>query len=172
MIQLLKKYLHIGGAIAFIGAYMTADSESWRLVHTYFGYGFGIIFLIRILVGLIPKTPLSLKTVWSRASLFKRIFKHIKELEFAQIMKWQIWYGSTMGILIGLMYSLSIPLVLFGIGAYEEVGGKWLVKLYENGHEFIGELYLFVIVAHLGLIILKNSIVKVSAIALRKIETQ
>lgn len=162
MIQLLKKYLHIGGAIAFIGAYMTADSESLRLVHTYFGYGFGIIFLIRILIGLIPKTSLSLRMILARALLIKRIFQHIKKFEFAQIVKWQIWYGSTMGILVVLMYSLSIPLVLFGIGAYEEVGGKWLVKLYENGHEFIGELYLFVIFTHLGIVILKNLLVKKS----------
>jgi MFS family permease len=162
MIQLLKKYLHIGGAITFIAAYMTADSESWRLVHTYFGYGFGIIFLIRILIGLIPKTSLSLRMILARALLIKRIFQHIKKFEFAQIVKWQIWYGSTMGILVVLMYSLSIPLVLFGIGAYEEVGGKWLVKLYENGHEFIGELYLFVIFTHLGIVILKNLLVKKS----------
>jgi MFS family permease len=162
MIQLLKKYLHIGGGIAFIGAYITADSESWRLVHTYFGYGFGIIFLIRILIGLIPKTSLSLRMILARALLIKRIFQHIKKFEFAQIVKWQIWYGSTMGILVVLMYSLSIPLVLFGIGAYEEVGGKWLVKLYENGHEFIGELYLFIIFTHLGIVILKNLLVKKS----------
>ena len=162
MIQLLKKYLHIGGAITFIAAYMTADSESWRLIHTYFGYGFGIIFLIRILIGLIPKPSLSLRMILARALLIKRIFQHIKKFEFAQIVKWQIWYGSTMGILVVLMYSLSIPLVLFGIGAYEEVGGKWLVKLYENGHEFIGELYLFVIFTHLGIVILKNLLVKKS----------
>ncbi len=160
MIQLLKKYLHIGGAIAFIGAYMTADSESWRLIHTYFGYGFGIIFLIRMLIGFIPKTSLSLRMILARALLIKRIFHHCKEFEFSQLMRWQIWYGSTMGVLVVLMYSLSVPLVLFGIGTYEEVGGKWLVKLYENGHEFIGELYLFVIFTHLGLIILKNLLVK------------
>ncbi len=156
MIQLLKKYLHIGGGIAFIGAYITADSESWRLVHTYFGYAFGIIFLIRILIGLIPKTSLSLRMIWSRALLIKKIFHHCKEFEFSQLMRWQIWYGSTMGVLVVLMYSLSVPLVLFGIGTYEEVGGKWLVKLYENGHEFIGELYLFVIFTHLGLVILRG----------------
>ena len=43
----LKQILHLAGAITFIGSYLTADSESWRLIHVYLGYVFGIIFSLR-----------------------------------------------------------------------------------------------------------------------------
>jgi hypothetical protein len=148
----LKQILHLAGAITFIGAYLTADSESWRLIHVYLGYGFGITFTLRLIIGLVPKTSMALQTIWMRANLFKTIVQDLKDLKLERLFKWQIWYGSGMGILVFLMYFLSIPLVLFGIVTYEEFGGKWFIKFAENTHEFIGELYLSIVLVHLGLI--------------------
>ncbi len=148
----LKQILHLAGAIAFIGAYLSADSESWRLIHVYLGYGFGIVFSLRLLIGLVPKTSMALQTIWMRANLFKTIVQDLKDLKLERLFKWQIWYRSGMGILVFLMYFLSIPLVLFGIVTYEEFGGKWFIKFSENTHEFIGEFYLSIVLIHLILV--------------------
>lgn len=40
-------------AISFTGAYLTAESESWRLVHVTLGYTFGGLILFRLAWGLI-----------------------------------------------------------------------------------------------------------------------
>ncbi|MEN9945547.1 MAG: hypothetical protein RLY18_1505 [Pseudomonadota bacterium] len=156
----LKQILHLAGAITFIGAYLTADSESWRLIHVYLGYGFGVIFTLRLIIGLVPKTSMALQTIWMRANLFKTIVQDLKDLKLERLFKWQIWYGSGMGILVFLMYFLSIPLVLFGIVTYEEFGGKWFIKFAENTHEFIGEFYLSIVLIHLVLVFGKYLLLK------------
>ena len=156
----LKQILHLSGAITFVGAYLTADSESWRLIHVYLGYGFGVIFTLRLIIGLVPKTSMALQTIWMRANLFKTIVQDLKDLKLERLFKWQIWYGSGMGILVFLMYFLSIPLVLFGIVTYEEFGGKWFIKFSENSHEFIGEFYLSIVLIHLILVFGKYLLLK------------
>ncbi len=156
----LKQILHLAGAITFIGAYLTADSESWRLIHVYLGYGFGIIFSLRLLIGLVPRTSMALQTIWMRANLFKTIVQDLKDLKLERLFKWQIWYGSGMGILVFLMYFLSIPLVLFGIVIFEEFGGKGFIKFSENTHEFIGEFYLSIVLIHLILVFGKYLLLK------------
>ncbi|BEI42952.1 MULTISPECIES: cytochrome b/b6 domain-containing protein [unclassified Polynucleobacter] len=158
--KILKQILHLAGAITFIGAYLTADSESWRLIHVYLGYGFGVIFTLRLIIGLVPKTSMALQTIWMRANLFKTIVQDLKDLKLERLFKWQIWYGSGMGILVFLMYFLSIPLVLFGIVTYEEFGGKWFIKFAENTHEFIGEFYLSIVLIHLVLVFGKYLLLK------------
>ena len=156
----LKQILHLAGAITFIGSYLTADSESWRLIHVYLGYGFGIIFSLRLLIGLVPRTSMAFQKIWTRANLFKTIVQDLKDLKLERLFKWQIWYGSGMGILVFLMYFLSIPLVLFGIVTYEEFGGKWFIKFSENTHEFIGEFYLSIVLIHLILVFGKYLLLK------------
>ncbi len=156
----LKQILHLAGAITFIGAYLTADSESWRLIHVYLGYGFGVIFTLRLIIGLVPKTSMALQTIWMRANLFKTIVQDLKDLKLERLFKWQIWYGSGMGILVFLMYFLSIPLVLFGIVIFEEFGGKGFIKFSENTHEFIGEFYLSIVLIHLILVFGKYLLLK------------
>ncbi len=156
----LKQILHLSGAITFVGAYLTADSESWRLIHVYLGYGFGVIFTLRLIIGLVPKTSMALQTIWMRANLFKTIVQDLKDLKLERLFKWQIWYGSGMGILVFLMYFLSIPLVLFGIVIFEEFGGKGFIKFSENTHEFIGEFYLSIVLIHLILVFGKYLLLK------------
>lgn len=163
----LKRILHLAGAITFIGAYLTADSESWRLIHVYLGYSFGIIFSLRLVIGLVPKTSMALQSIWMRANLYKTIVQDLKDLKLERLFKWQIWYGSSMGILVFLMYFLSIPLVLFGIATFEEFGGKWFIKFSENAHEFIGEIYLSIVLVHLVLIFGKYLLLKVKNQSLR-----
>jgi len=156
----LKQILHLSGAITFVGAYLTADSESWRLIHVYLGYGFGVIFTLRLIIGLVPKTSMALQTIWMRANLFKTIVQDLKDLKLERLFKWQIWYGSGMGILVFLMYFLSIPLVLFGIVIFEEFGRKGFIKFSENTHEFIGEFYLSIVLIHLILVFGKYLLLK------------
>ncbi len=149
--KILKQLLHTSGALTFLIAYLTSDSEAYRVVHVYCGYGFGIIFLIRIILGLFPNS-ISLIAIWRRAALGKSIYFDIKNLEIGRLLKWQRWYGALMGLIILSMYVLVPPMILAGIAAYEEIGGKLTRKAMENSHETLGELYLIIIFLHLVLI--------------------
>lgn len=149
--KILKQLLHTLGALTFLIAYLTSDSEIYRIVHVYCGYGFGIIFLIRIILGIFPN-DISLVAIWRRATLGKSIYIDIKNLEISRLLKWQRWYGALMGLVILSMYALVPPMILAGIAAYEEIGGKLTRKLMENSHESLGEIYLSIVIAHLLLI--------------------
>ncbi len=151
MMKILKQLLHASGALTFLIAYLTSDSEAYRIVHVYCGYGFGIIFLIRIILGLFPNS-ISLLAIWRRATLGKSIYFDIKNLEINKLLKWQRWYGALMGLIILSMYALVPPMILAGISTYEELGGRWVKKLMENTHESLGELYFIVVMIHLGCI--------------------
>lgn len=147
----LKQLLHTSGVLTFLIAYLTADTESYRIIHVYCGYGFGIIFLIRMILGLFPSS-ISLDAIWRRATLGKSIYIDIKNLEVGKLLKWQRWYGAFMGLVILTMYALVPPMILAGISTYEELGGRWVKKLMENTHESLGELYFIVVMIHLGCI--------------------
>ena len=151
MMKILKQLLHTLGALTFLIAYLTSDSEAYRVIHVYCGYGFGIIFLIRIILGIFPNS-ISLIGIWRRATLGKSIYFDIKNLEINRLLKWQRWYGAMMGLIILSMYTLVPPLILAGIVAYEEIGGKLTRKIMENSHEALGELYLGIVIVHLFLI--------------------
>lgn len=150
--KVFKQALHGAGAITFATAYLTSDSESFRVLHVYSGYGFGIIFLIRILIGVLPNSSISLQAIWRRATLGKSIYNDLKKMDIKRLLNWQRWYGATMGLIIISMYTLVPPMILAGISAYEELGGRWVKKLMENTHESLGELYLIMVMIHLGCI--------------------
>lgn len=151
IMKILKQLLHTSGALTFLIAYLTSDSEAYRTLHVYCGYGFGIIFFIRIILGLFPNS-LSLVAIWRRATVGKSIYIDIKNLEVAKLRKWQRWYGAMMGLIIFSMHVLVPPMILAGIAAYEEIGGKWIRKLTENSHEALGEIYLMMVMLHLACI--------------------
>lgn len=157
--KILKQLLHASGALTFLIAYLTSDSEAYRIVHVYCGYGFGIIFLIRIILGLFPNS-ISLVAIWRRATLGKSIYVDIKNLEVVKLLKWQRWYGAMMGLIILSMYAIVPPMILAGIAAYEEIGGKLTRKFMENSHKSLGELYLGIVIFHLLLIGVRHSIQK------------
>ena len=150
--QSIKKVLHWMGAASFIVAYLTADSESFRLVHVYSGYGFGMIFVVRLCWGVIAGGASSLGALWRRASMVKGIQADMKALAIERLWNWNRWYGAFMSVFILAMYGLTPLLVLTGIGGYEEWGGKWLRAIFEGSHETLGEMYLFIIFVHLALV--------------------
>lgn len=150
--QQIKSALHWMGATTFIVAYLTADSESLRSIHVYCGYSFGAIFLVRIVWGMIVGGASSIASLWRRAGLIKGLYTDLKAFSLQRLLNWNKWYGALMGVLILVMYVLTPLLVITGIGGYEEWGGKWIRTLFENSHEALSEMYIFIIFVHLILI--------------------
>ena len=53
-------------AATFTGAYLSADSEHWRLLHATLGYAFGGLLVFRVLYGLLGPRHASLGSLWRR----------------------------------------------------------------------------------------------------------
>ena len=59
-------------ALSFVGAYVTADSERWRLVHVTLGYTMAGLLVFRLLYGLLGPEPFGLDTFDGFDRLFRQ----------------------------------------------------------------------------------------------------
>jgi len=55
-------------AFSFIGAYLTADGERWRLVHVSLGYTLAGLLVARLLWGVFGPRPARLSSLWRRVN--------------------------------------------------------------------------------------------------------
>jgi len=139
-------------ALSFVGAYVTAESEHWRLLHVTLGYAFGGLLVFRVLYGLFGPRQARLGPLWRRlAGLPAWLHAPLAARSFSSV-NWRQGQHLTMALAIVSMMLLVVPLVLSGYGTYDDwgdvLGGDWL----EETHELVGNAFLILVLAHVGLI--------------------
>lgn len=116
-------------AASFIGAYLTAESERWRLVHVTLGYTVGGLIAFRVLWGL-------LGTRHARFADFVRgpraVAAYLRSLFGGGKAEHPVGHNpagawAILGLLAG-----SALIVASGWANDQEVGGKWLEELHEG----------------------------------------
>lgn len=128
-------------ALSFAGAYISAESESWRLAHVTLGYSFAGLILFRLIWGLVGTHHARFadfaygpRRVWSYLrSLLSRDPEHYVGHNPAG--SWAIWAILLLGLGIGLS----------GYALYNEIGGE----VFEEVHEVLANIVLGVVVIHL-----------------------
>lgn len=134
-------------ALGFTGAYLTADSEHWRLLHVTLGYSVAGLLAFRVLYGLAGPRQARLGALWSRVAGLAGWVREVR----AGRPKWRQAQGLVMGAVILLLLAAVAPLTLSGMGTYQEwSAGDWL----EEVHEFFGNAMLALVLGHLGLLLL------------------
>lgn len=117
-------------AASFIGAYVTAESERWRLVHVTLGYTVGGLVAFRVLWGL-------LGTRHARFGDFVRgpraVVAYLKSLFGSDSGASQPVGHNPAGAwaILGLLGGSAL-IVASGWASYQEVGGEWLEELHEG----------------------------------------
>lgn len=139
-------------ALSFIGAYVTAESEHWRLLHVTLGYAFAGLLGFRLLYGVFGPRHARLALLWRRVAGTAAWLRSLRSARLATSVDWRQGQNLTVALAILAMLALVGPLVLSGYGTYNDwgdaLGGDWL----EEVHEFFGNAFLAVVIAHLGLI--------------------
>ena len=134
--------------LCFAGAYITADSERWRLVHVSLGYTMGGLVAFRILWGLIG-------TRYARFSSFIRgpsaVMRYVKSMVNGK-PEHHVGHNPAGAVAIVLLILLSAALVMTGWSIYNDIGGEWLEEL----HEVAGNLMLAVVGVHIGGVIVAS----------------
>lgn len=114
--------------LSFAGAYLTAESERWRLLHVSLGYTMGGLLAFRILWGL-------LGTRHARFASFVRgpaaVMRYLRSLLSGQ-PEHHVGHNPAGAIAIVLMLLLGGMVVASGWATYNEVGGEWLEELHEG----------------------------------------
>jgi cytochrome b len=128
--------------LSFAGAYLTAESERWRLVHVTLGYTVGGLVAFRLVWGLIG-------TRHARFANFVRgpraVLAYLQSLLNRQPAHHTGHNPAGAAAIVALLV-LAMLTVGFGWATYEDLGGEWLAEL----HETAGNLMLAVVGVHLG----------------------
>jgi cytochrome b len=139
-------------ASTFLGAYVSADSEHWRLLHVTLGYAFAGLLGFRVLYGLFGPRQARLALLWRRLGGTPAWLRSVRAARSLASVNWRQGQNLCTALAIATMLALVAPLVLSGYGTYHDwgdvLGGDWL----EEVHEFFGNAFLFVVLAHLGLL--------------------
>lgn len=142
-------------ALSFLGAYVTADGERWRALHVTLGYTMAGLLAFRVLYGLFGPRSARLGVLWRKLSgapaWLRATASSLRQGQWQAINGRQ---GQNLLMAAGVMalLVLALPLTLSGYGAWQEWGEALFGDALAELHEGLGEAYLAVVLAHLGLI--------------------
>lgn len=113
--------------LCFAGAWLTADSERWRLLHVTLGYTMAGLVGFRIVWGLIG-------TRHARFNNFVRspatVRRYLGSLLRGSPER-HVGHNPAGALAIVAMLALTIVASATGWAAYNEIGGEWLAELHE-----------------------------------------
>jgi cytochrome b len=135
-------------AACFAGAYLTAESEHWRLLHVTLGYTFGGLLVFRLLWGLVgPRTARFASFVRGPAA----VGRYLRALLRGR-PEHHVGHNPAGALAIVAILGLGLALVASGWATYEEVAGEWT----EDLHEALGNGLLAIVGVHVAGVMLAS----------------
>lgn len=142
-------------ALSFLGAYVTADGERWRALHVTLGYTLAGLLAFRVLYGLFGPRPARLGVLWRKLggapAWLRATASSLRQGQWRAVNGRQ-GQNLLMATAVMALLVLALPLTLSGYGAWQEWGEALFGDALAELHEGLGEAYLAVVLAHLGLI--------------------
>lgn len=132
---------------SFAGAYLTAESERWRLVHVTLGYTMVGLVAFRILWGLFG-------TRHARFSSFVQgpaaIARYLRSLVRGR-PEHHAGHNPAGALAIVALLAMTLLVAATGWGTYNEVGPSW-----EGLHEGVASVMLAIVGVHVGAVVLAS----------------
>ena len=129
-------------AASFAAAYLTAESERWRLLHVTLGYTMAGLVVFRLLWGVVG-------TRHARFASFVRgpaaVARYVKGL-IQQQPEHTVGHNPLGALAIVALLGLTLAIAASGWAVYEGVGAEW----FEDLHEGAANLMLAVVGAHVA----------------------
>jgi cytochrome b len=136
--------------LCFAGAYLTAESEKWRLVHVILGYTLGGLVAFRLVWGIMG-------TRYARFASFltspAAVLRYVRSM-FSHQPEHHVGHNPAGAVAIVLLLLLSVAIVASGWAVYNDVGGHWLETL----HEGATNAMLLVVAVHVAGVAVASSL--------------
>ena len=134
-------------ALCFAGAYITADGESLRMLHVTLGYTLAGLLGFRLVYGLVGPRHARLSLMTRKLAGLPAWLASFKAGPLLQV-NWRQGQNLLMALAVVALLVLVLPVTLSGYLNYKDFGGDLMEEL----HGAAGELFLWVVLAHLALI--------------------
>jgi cytochrome b len=113
--------------LSFAGAYLTAESERWRLAHVTLGYTMGGLVAFRLVWGLIGSRH-------ARFASFVRgpaaVVRYVRSMWGPQ-PEHHVGHNPAGALAIVLLLAMAVAVTASGWALYNELSGEWLEELHE-----------------------------------------
>jgi cytochrome b len=144
-------------ALSFAGAYITAESERWRLVHVTLGYTLGGLLAFRILWGLVGSR-------YARFGNFVRgphaVVGYLRSLGSASPQHFT-GHNPAGAVAIVLLLITGVVIVATGWSSYNDIGGEWLSELHEGAaNTMLGLVGVHIVGVLLATLLHKENLVR------------
>lgn len=140
-------------ALSFAGAYLTAEGEHWRALHVTLGYTMAGLLAFRVAYGIFGPRQASLGAMARKVAGAPAWIRSAAHAGSLGGINWRQGQNLLMAAAVITMLVWVLPLTLSGYGSYNDwgdfLGGDWLEEL----HEFFGNTFLLLVLAHLALIL-------------------
>ncbi len=134
-------------ALSFVGAYLSAEGERWRLLHVTLGYTLAGLLAFRVLYGLFGPRQAGLGQLWRKLAGAPAWLRSLTSAPGLAAVNWRQGQNLLMALAVFALLVMVVPLTLSGYGSYNDWGG-WL----EDVHGFFGDAFLVVVLGHIALI--------------------
>lgn len=134
--------------LSFAGAFLSAESEYWRLLHVTLGYTMAGLVVFRIFWGLAG-------TRYARFSDFVRGTKAVARYLGALLRgqpEHHTGHNPAGALAIMTLLGLTLAVTASGWATYNETGGDWL----EQAHEALANVMLAIVGAHVAAVIFSS----------------
>jgi cytochrome b len=130
---------------SFAGAWLTAESERWRLLHVTLGYTMAGLVIFRLVWGLFG-------TRYAKFSSFVRGPQEVA-LYLGNLVRGRhephTGHNPAGAVAIVALLGLTLLVTLTGWLTYEDLAGHWL----EEGHEAVANVMLAIVAAHVAAVL-------------------
>ena len=139
-------------ALCFTGAYLTAESESWRLLHVSLGYTMGGLIAFRVIWGVIG-------TRYARFSEFVRspsaVLQYLRSL-MTKSPEHFTGHNPAGAIAVLLLLGVGAAISVSGYALYNDLGGEWI----EEAHELLANAMLAIVCIHIAAVLISSHLHK------------
>lgn len=134
-------------ALCFVGAYLTADGESLRLLHVTLGYTLAGLLGFRVVYGLVGPRHARLSLMARKLAGLPAWLASFKAESPVQV-NWRQGQNLLMALAVVALLVLVLPVTLSGYLNYKDFGGELMEEL----HGAAGDIFLGVVLVHMALI--------------------
>ena len=134
--------------LSFAGAYLTAETERWRLAHVTLGYTMGGLVAFRLVWGVIGSRHARFASFVKGPAAIVRYVRSI----LGERPEHHLGHNPAGALAIVLMLAMAAAVTASGWALYNDLSGEWIEEL----HEVAANLMLAVIGVHVAAVLISS----------------